>query len=78
MMFHTFKKILVFHFCLRFPEKIEFFIPKDSFFHFVCINVCLHICLHTMCMLGAHESQKKAWEPLELELTGGCEPPCEH
>lgn len=29
---------------------------------------CLHVCLCIMCMPGAHKSQKKALDPLPLEL----------
>lgn len=32
------------------------------------MSVYLHVCIDTMCMPGAHGGQKKASNPLELEL----------
>lgn len=37
---------------------------------------CLHLCIFTMCIPGACRSQKRTSGTLEMELTGGGEPPC--
>lgn len=45
--------------------------PKGRVFFFnLCVLCvfCLHVCMYTTCLLGAREGQKRASDPLELEL----------
>lgn len=37
---------------------------------------CFHVCLFATCVPGILGGQKRVCEPLELELTEGCELPC--
>lgn len=34
----------------------------------MCMSVCLPMCLYTVCMPGVHKGQKRALDPLKLDL----------
>ena len=46
--------------------------------YYVCMYVCLHAGRQAMCIPDTYRGQKKALDPLELELqmTDGCQAPC--
>ena len=44
-----------------------FYLIKNCFY-FMHTSVCLHVCMFTMCKSGALGDQKRALDPLKLEL----------
>jgi hypothetical protein len=41
---------------------------KFTYFYFMCMNVCQHVCVCITWMANAYGGQKRALDPLELEL----------
>lgn len=48
----------------KFTTFIKFILFLCVFFFFACMHVC------------THGDQKRVLDPMELEFTNGCEPPC--
>lgn len=69
---HTWKSEVNLRYCRHQP--FSFFFTLN--FILCAWALCLHVCLCTLCMPNVHRGQKRLLNPLELELTDGCQLSC--
>jgi len=48
-----------------------FYIYFKIYLVFMCVFACMYVCMYIICVPGAHGSQKRVSDPLEVKLQSG-------